>query len=90
MSRENPNVVATVIGNLTGVRNYQPHLTLRIVELWGTDTVPDDLMILGEELSAMSGLVVEEGDYILEYDFNGKRTRKPVRVVGERLTSRAA
>ena len=90
MSRENPNVAQTVTGRLTGKRNYEPKLTLRIAELWGTNTVPDDLVVLEEQLSAMSSLAIEDGDYTLEYSFNGKRIAKPVRVVGERLTSRAA
>jgi hypothetical protein len=62
MSRENPNVAQTVTGRLTGKRNYEPKLTLRIAELWGTNTVPDDLVVLEEQLSAMSSLAIEDGD----------------------------
>lgn len=90
MSRENPYIVKTVIGSLTGKRNYNPQLNLRIMELWGTNTVPDDHVVLEEQLSPMSSLPVEDGDYHLGYTFNGKPAEKTVRVVGGRLTSQAA
>jgi len=90
MSRENPYVAKTVAGRLTGTRNYAPQLTLRIMELWGTNTVPDDHVVLEEALSAMSSISVEDGDYALDYSFNGQLVEKAVRVVGGRLTSRAA
>jgi len=90
MSRENPYVAKTVTGSLIGERIYQPQLTLRIMELWGTNTIPDDQVVLEEALSSMSSISVEDGDYTLDYSFNGQSVAKPIRVVGGMLTSRAA
>ncbi len=87
MSRENPYVALTVIGSLTGEISYKPQLTLRVAELWDTNSVPDDLVVLEEALSPMSCISVEDGDYTLDYSFNGRPAEKPkrVRVVGGRL-----
>jgi hypothetical protein len=38
----------------------------------------------------MSNISVEDGDYTLDYSFNGQSVAKPIRVVGGMLTSRAA
>jgi hypothetical protein len=90
MSRENPSVAVTVTGKLEGKKNYDPQLTLRIWELWGTSTVPDDYVISEEQLSAMSSLVIDDGDYTLSYTFDNRFIKKPVRVAGGRLLAHAA
>ena len=90
MSRENPHLTTNVIARLTGKETYTPMLTLRVLELWGMNTVPDDYVIEAEELSPMSSYSVEDGDYAMEYEWNGQQIKKLVRVIGGRLAGRAA
>lgn len=85
MSRQNPHTSVTVIGTLTGAHTYNPAINLGILELWGTGMSPDDLVVEREELSPMSGIGVEDGPYTMEYEWNGQRIKKQVRVVGGRL-----
>jgi hypothetical protein len=90
MSREDPHIRVTVVGKLTGKKSYTPPFDLGILELWGVNTVPDDYVVEEEQLSYPSSLVVEDGDYIMEYEWNGQQVRKAVRVIGGRLLGRAA
>ena len=85
MSRQNPHVTVTVDGSLSGTRTYQVKLVLSVRELWGMNTSPDDFVIEGEELSPMSGMVVEDGDYVLMYSFDNRDFKFNRRVVGGRL-----
>jgi len=90
MSRENPHLRVTVIARLTGNKTYTPPIHLGLLELWGVNTVPDSYVIEEEELSSPSSYVVEDGDYIMEYEWSGQQVKKPVRVIGGRLVGRAA
>jgi len=85
MSRQNPHFRVTIIGTLTGNKNYTPPIVLRVLELWGVNGTPDDYIVEEEELSVTAGLVVEDGDYALEYEWNGQQVRKQVQVIGGRL-----
>lgn len=51
MSRENPHVNETVDGTLTGTKNYNVKIIVTAREAWGRNTVPDNYLPEGEELS---------------------------------------
>jgi hypothetical protein len=85
MSRRNPYLTATVDGTLTGKKTYHVKVNLDVMELWGQYTVPHDLVVRGEELSPMSGMVVEDGDYVLKYSSNNSERQSKLRVVDGRF-----
>lgn len=87
MSRQNPHVKNTVDGTLDGARKYPVKIILTLRELWGTNTVPDDFVIESEELDPMSGIGVEDGDYVLSYSQDNRDFRLNRKVVGGRLRS---
>lgn len=93
MSRENPNVSATVTGTLTSLtdpnRKYTIPFVLGLMELWSTATVPDDILVMSEAISAMTGLVVEDDDYEMEYVFKGKTVQKPITVFSAKLVRKS-
>jgi hypothetical protein len=68
-----------VPGDLVGQRTYHVRLDLTVVELPG-QSVPDDCTVSRVELSRMSGMVVEDGNYLLRYTYYGKIEEKNVRV----------
>jgi hypothetical protein len=90
VSKDNPNVSQTVMATLNGINetkgNYNLHLNLGLVELWGTETVPDDIVVLSEGLSATNQLVVQDGDYEMEYVFGGNTIKKNVHIFTGRVT----
>jgi hypothetical protein len=69
-----------VPGDLVGQRTYHVRLDLTVVELPGQSSVPDDYTVSRVELSRMSGMVVEDGNYLLRYTYYGKIEEKNVRV----------
>ncbi len=80
MSRENPHVNETVDGTLTGTKNYNVKIIVTAREAWGRNTVPDNYLPEGEELSPMSGMAVADGVYVLRYEFNNRHYQSKVRV----------
>jgi hypothetical protein len=87
MSRENPTVHQHVPGSLIGGKTYQVNFVLTLMELWGSNTVPDDIIIVGEQLPPIVSLSIEEGEYVMEYAFAGKTVERKVRIVSDRLLS---
>lgn len=85
MSRANPYFATTVDGTLTGNKEYQVKVDLEVMELWGQFTAPADFVVQGEQLSSMSGIVVEDGDYVLRYRFNNKDHQSKLRVIDGRF-----
>ena len=86
MSRQNPYIAATVDGTLTGAKVYHVKVKLDVMELWADQsTAPVDLVVQGEELSRMSGMVVQDGDYVLRYRFNNADCESKLRVSGGRF-----
>jgi hypothetical protein len=86
MSRQNPHITATVDGTLTGTKTYHVKVKLDAMELWADQfTAPIDFVVQGEELSPMSGMVVENGDYVLRYRFNNRDCESKLRVVDGRF-----
>jgi hypothetical protein len=90
VSKEKPNVDQIVMASLKGINgtkgDYNLHLHLSLIELWGTETVPDDIVVLSEGLSATNQLVVQDGFYEMEYTFGGKPVKKNVHIFTGRLT----
>jgi len=66
-------------------RKYTVQLDLAVEELWGQASVPDDVVVVGVAL--VPGVPVADGDYSLEYSFNGKHERRQVRVASGMLLS---
>jgi hypothetical protein len=85
MSREQPQFAQIVPASLTGKRAYTVQLNLTLMELWGHDTVPDDIIVLAEALSAMNQTIPEDGDYEMEYNFGTKQVKKPIHFFMARL-----
>jgi hypothetical protein len=85
MTRLNPHIKVTVDGILNGTRTYHIKVILAVRELWGTNTAPEDLVVEGEELSPISSLGVEDGDYVLTYSFGSKDFKLNRKVTGGRL-----
>jgi len=85
MSRENPHTKITVIGTLTGTKTYQVKILLTLRELWGTKAVPRDFVVEEEELSPVSGMTVEDGEYVLRYSIDNKESEVNRRVVNGKL-----
>ena len=85
MSRQNPHTNVTVDGTLTGAKSYHVKINLAVRELWGQNTVPDDFVVEGEELSPMLGMVVEDGEYVLRYSLDNRDSKFNRRVVSGRL-----
>ena len=75
----------TVDGSLTGTKTYAVKIFLTLRELWGTKTVPDQVTIEKEELSLTSGVVVEDGDYVLNYSFENRNHKLNRTVIGGRF-----
>jgi hypothetical protein len=88
VSRQNTLVEVTVNGTLAGAKTYFVSLRLTIRELWGQDTSPDDAAVVREELSPMSGVVVDDGEYVLNYAYGGRDYALNRRVVSGRLLAR--
>ena len=53
---------------------------MTVVELPGQSRVPDDYAVSRVELSRMSGMVVEDGNYLLRYTYQGETDEQNVRV----------
>lgn len=86
MSRQNPHITATVDGTLTGTKEYFVKVKLDVMEIWADQsTAPVDFVVEGEELSRMSGLAVDDGDYVLRYRFNNEDRQSKLRVSGGRF-----
>ena len=69
-----------VPGDLIGQKTYHVRLDLTVVELPDQSNVPDDYTVSRVELSRMSGMVVDDGNYILRYTYYGKTEEQDVRV----------
>ena len=69
-------------------KSYTVQLELQLGPLWGQSPVPDDCAIEKIELDPSSQRVVEDGDYRLEYSFNGRKERTQIRVLNGMLLSR--
>ena len=81
MSRQNSQITATVDGTLTGTKVYHVKVNLDAMEIWiDQSKVPVDFLVQGEELSRMSGMAVEDGNYVLRYRFNNVDHESKLRV----------
>jgi hypothetical protein len=69
-----------VPADLVGQKTYHVRLDLTVVALPGQSSVPDDYTVSRVELSRMSGMVVEDGNYLLRYTYYGKTEEQNVRV----------
>jgi hypothetical protein len=85
MSRENPNIIEIVPATLTGKNNYEVSVVLHIRELWGNNSKRDDFVIEIDQLTPITSVPVEPGDYTLDYEYDGKHIRKPVEVGNTRF-----
>ena len=86
MSRQNPNITVTVDGTLTGGKQYFVKVKLEVMELWADQfTAPLDFAVQREELSRMSRLAVEDGEYVLRYRFNNVDHQSKLKVVEGRF-----
>ena len=78
------------MGSLNGIDGtkgtYNLRLNLGLIELWGTGTVPDDIVVLTEGLSATNQIVVQDGDYEVEYVLGGKTVKKSILIFTGRVT----
>ncbi len=68
-------------------RSCTVQLDLTVRELWGRASVPDYVAVVRVALSP--GVLVVDGNYSLEYTFNGKQERLQVRVANGMLVSQA-
>ena len=85
-------VVTQVWGTLEGGgKTYNVKLNLTVKELWADESMtPLDRVVTRAELSPMSGVAVQNGNYTLRYSFNGKQEEHAVRVEDGTLLSGVA
>lgn len=68
-----------------GEKVYTPKLKLTVNEFTPDESLaPIRRWVIGHELT-MTGMVVQNGEYILRYVFDGKQQEHPIRVDGGRL-----
>jgi hypothetical protein len=69
-----------------GKKACTPKLKLTINEFTPDElSTPISRILVSHELTPMSGMAVENGEYALHYVFDGKQQVHPVRVDGGRL-----
>ncbi len=73
----------TVTATLRGSKTYQVHLALTLKQLVGQSGT-DGVIVVGEELG-MNQLVVEDGAYVVGYEFGGTSFSVPVDIVEGKL-----
>jgi len=81
----NKTVIEHVMGELVSNDNpkkkYTPKLKLRITEMYVDEkTEPVARAVARNELTPMSGMVIEDGNYTLRYTFDGQQQEHAVRI----------
>ncbi len=69
-------------------REYNVQLSLDVFEGYGQSTVPEIRQVQRIN-SLIGGIAVEDGNYDLEYSFDGKPEKNKVRVANGRLLNTA-
>lgn len=81
-------VIEHVWGELLrdGEKVYTPKLKLTVNEFTPDESLaPVRRWVIGHELTPMTGMAVQNGEYALRYVFDGNQQEHPVRVDGGRL-----
>ena len=74
-------VIRQVWGVLAvGGQSQNVKLNLTVVELMGNSPMPDGYALERTELTPMSGMTVQDGEYVLRFNFNGRTEEHAVRV----------
>lgn len=80
MSREKPHITQVVPATLTGESNFEVSVILQIRELWGNGVKREDFVVENEQLTPITSVPVKPGEYTLDYEYDGKHIRRPVKV----------
>jgi hypothetical protein len=78
------HVWAELVGEGGKRYNAQLKLSLKDIRL-GMRAIPADRLVMGYDLSPMSGMVVEDGRYALSFEFDGKQHEDSVQVRNGKL-----